>query len=51
MSAEENKNPIRRYIRASTRTIRTTGVIDEYIAEDCVVRNPPFPALLWTAMG
>jgi steroid delta-isomerase-like uncharacterized protein len=46
MSAGENKELIRRYIQAvDSNDSGDWGVIDEYIAEDFVAHNPPFPGV------
>jgi steroid delta-isomerase-like uncharacterized protein len=46
MSAEENKDLIRRYIQAvDSNDSDDWSVIDEYIAEDFVAHNPPFPGV------
>jgi steroid delta-isomerase-like uncharacterized protein len=46
MSAGENKELIRRYIQAvDSNDSDDWGVIDEYIAEDFVAHNPPFPGV------
>src|SRR5436853_5666455 len=46
MSAEENKDLIRRYVGAIDAN-RTSdwSVLDEYIAEDFVAHNPPIPGV------
>ena len=46
MSAGENKDLIRRYIQAiDSNDSGDWSVIDEYIAEDFVAHNPPFPGV------
>jgi predicted ester cyclase len=46
MSTEENKDLIRRYIRAiDDNRSGDWSVLDEYIAEDFVARNPPLPGV------
>ena len=46
MSAQENKDLIRRYIQAvDSNDSDDWSVIDEYIAEDFVAHNPPFPGV------
>jgi predicted ester cyclase len=46
MSLDENKDLIRRYIRAvDDNTSSDWSVIDEYIAEDFVAHNPPLPGV------
>jgi steroid delta-isomerase-like uncharacterized protein len=46
MSAGENKELIRRYIQAvDSNDSDDWSVIDEYIAEDFVAHNPPFPGV------
>ena len=46
MSCEENKDLVRRYIRRLTRIRRVGwGVLDEYIAEGFVARNPLYPGV------
>jgi predicted ester cyclase len=44
--SEENKDLIRRYIRAiDDNRSDDWSVLDEYIAEDFVARNPPLPGV------
>jgi predicted ester cyclase len=46
MSAEENKDLIRRYIEAvDNNDTSDWSVLDEYIAEDFVAHNPPIPGV------
>ncbi len=46
MSTEENKQLIRRYIEAiDANGSGSWDVLDEYIAEDFVAHNPPFPGV------
>jgi steroid delta-isomerase-like uncharacterized protein len=46
MSIEQNKELIRRYIRAiDDNHSGDWSVLDEYIAEDFVARNPPLPGV------
>ena len=46
MSTEKNKDLIRRYIRAiDDNRSGDWSVLDEYIAEDFVARNPPLPGV------
>lgn len=46
MSAEENKDLIRRYIQAvDDNHTNDWSVLDEYIAEDFVAHNPPVPGV------
>jgi len=46
MSAEENKRLIKRYIQAiDDNETSDWSVLDEYIAENFVARNPPFPGV------
>ena len=46
MSLEENKQLIRRYIDAvDDNQSSDWSVLDEYIAEDFVAHNPPFPGV------
>jgi predicted ester cyclase len=46
MSAEENKALIRRYIQAvDDNQTSDWSILDEYIAEDFVAHNPPFPGV------
>jgi steroid delta-isomerase-like uncharacterized protein len=46
MSTEENKALIRRYIRAiDDNDSSDWSVIDEFVAEDFVAHNPPFPGV------
>ncbi len=44
MSTEANKELIRRYIQAiDDNDSNDWRVIDEYVAEDVIVHNPPLP--------
>ena len=46
MSAEENKQLVRRYIQAiDDNQTSDWSVLDEYIAEDFVAHNPPIPGV------
>jgi predicted ester cyclase len=46
MSVEENKHLIRRYIQAiDDNQTSDWSILDEYIAEDFVAHNPPFPGV------
>jgi predicted ester cyclase len=46
MSSEENKELIRRYMRAvDDNQTSDWSVIEEYIAEDFVAHNPPIPGV------
>src|SRR6478672_8834212 len=46
MSTEENKALIRRYIEAiDANDSSDWSVIDEFVAEDFVAHNPPFPGV------
>jgi predicted ester cyclase len=46
MSSEENKELIRRYMRAVDENQTSDwSVLDEYIAEDFVAHNPPIPGV------
>jgi predicted ester cyclase len=46
MSAEENKDLIRRYIQAvDDNETDDWSILDEYLAEDFVAHNPPFPGV------
>jgi predicted ester cyclase len=46
MSAEENKRLIKRYIQAiDDNETSDWSVLDEYIAENFVAHNPPFPGV------
>ena len=46
MSAEENKQLIRRYIEAiDANETSDWTILDEYIAEDFVAHNPPIPGV------
>ena len=46
MSVEENKQLIRRYIQAvDDNQTSDWSIIDEFIAEDFVAHNPPFPGV------
>jgi steroid delta-isomerase-like uncharacterized protein len=46
MSAEENKALIRRYIEAVDNNDSSDwSILDEFIAEDVVVHNPPLPGV------
>ena len=46
MSVEENKDLIRRYIQAvDDNQTSDWSILDEYIAEDFVAHNPPFPGV------
>ena len=46
MSAEENKDLIRRYLEAiDANESADWTVLDEYIAEDFVAHNPPIPGV------
>jgi steroid delta-isomerase-like uncharacterized protein len=45
MSAEENKDLIRRYIEAVDDHTSDWSVLDEYLAEDFVAHNPPIPGV------
>jgi predicted ester cyclase len=46
MSIDENKTLVRRYIEAVDKNDSSDwSVIDEYVAEDFVAHNPPFPGV------
>jgi predicted ester cyclase len=46
MSVEENKELIRQYIQAvDDNETGDWSILDEYIAEDFVAHNPPFPGV------
>jgi predicted ester cyclase len=46
MSAETNKGLVRRYIQAiDDNQTSDWSILDEYIAEDFVAHNPPFPGM------
>jgi predicted ester cyclase len=46
VSAEENKHLIREYIQAvDDNQTSDWSILDEYIAEDFVAHNPPFPGV------
>ena len=46
MSADENKNLIRRYIEAVDNNHTSDwSILDEYIAEDFVAHDPPIPGV------
>jgi predicted ester cyclase len=46
MSAEENKHLIRQYIQAvDDNQTSDWSILDEYIAEDFIAHNPPFPGV------
>jgi predicted ester cyclase len=46
MSVEANKDLIRRYIQAvDDNQTSDWSILDEYIAEDFVAHNPPFPGV------
>ena len=46
MSIEENKALVRRYIQAiDDNHTGDWSILDEYIAEDFVAHNPPFPGM------
>ena len=46
MSVEENKQLIRRYIQAvDDNKTSDWSILDEFIAEDFVAHNPPFPGV------
>ena len=46
MSSEENKALVRRYIQAiDDNQTSDWSILDEYIAEDFVAHNPPFPGM------
>ena len=46
MSARENKDLVRRYIEAiDANDSGDWSVLDEYVAEDFVAHNPPFPGV------
>jgi predicted ester cyclase len=46
MSGEDNKQLIRRYIQAvDDNETGDWSILDEYIAEDFVAHNPPFPGV------
>jgi predicted ester cyclase len=46
MSSEENKELIRRYLRAVDDNLTSDwSVLEEYIAEDFVAHNPPIPGV------
>jgi hypothetical protein len=46
MSCDENKDLIRRYIQAIDHNETSDwSIIDDYIAEDFVAHNPPFPGV------
>jgi predicted ester cyclase len=46
MSSEENKELIRRYMRAvDDNQTSDWGILEEYIAEDFVAHNPPIPGV------
>ena len=46
MSAQENKDLIRRYLLAiDDHQTSDWDMLDEYIAEDFVAHNPPFPGV------
>jgi len=46
MSVEENKELIRRYIKAIDENQTSDwSILDEYIAEDFVARDPPIPGV------
>ena len=46
MSADENKDLIRRYIQAvDDNQTSDWSVLDDYISEDFVAHNPPIPGV------
>jgi hypothetical protein len=46
VSTEDNKAFIRRYIQAiDENQLSDWGFLDEYIANDFVAHNPPFPGV------
>ena len=46
MSSEDNKELIRRYIQAiDDNQTSDWSIVDDYIAEDFVAHNPPFPGV------
>ena len=52
MSADENKNLIRRYIEAVDNNHTSDwSILDEYIAEDFVAHDPRFLASAWIVTG
>jgi predicted ester cyclase len=52
MSPEENKTLVRRYIQAiDDNATSDWSVLDEYIAEDFVARNPPIPGVSLDRQG
>jgi predicted ester cyclase len=52
VSAEENKDLIRRYVQAiDDNQTSDWSVLDEYIAEDFVAHNPPIPGVSLDRQG
>jgi ketosteroid isomerase-like protein len=52
VALEENKELVRRYVQAiDDNATSDWSILDEFIAEDFVARNPPIPGSAWTAKG